>query len=199
MKVRCTKDGIDTVSKIIAKGGIIIFPTDTVYGIGCDPYNKKSVESIYKIKHREPEKLFPVLGYSVDILKKIAAFDENAQKIIRNFWPGQVTIVTKIKDEKIKTSMGLDKKIAVRVPNNECILSLLKECHLLIGTSANISGQNSFSNADDCIKNLKDYDAIIDGGEIQSKGESTIIECVDEQVKILRKGSVSEEEIFKKL
>ena len=199
LKVECTKDGIDVASKIIIQGGIAIFPTDTVYGIGCDPYNKKSVEKIYKIKQRKREKLFPVLGYSVEELEKIAMFNENSRTIIENFWPGQITIVTKIKDEKIKSAMNLDDKIAIRIPNNECVLSLLEKCRLIVGTSANISGEGSFTNSDDCLKNLKEYDVIVDGGKIQSKGESTIVECIDNSVKILRKGSISEEEILKKL
>ncbi len=103
-------------------------------------------------------------------------------------------MILRVKDEKIKKSLDLDEKIAVRVPNNQCVLSLLKECRLLVGTSANISGSDSFTNPDEC-KNLSGYDLFIDGGVISSKGESTIIEIQEDKIKIVRKGSVSEEEI----
>ena len=97
--------------------------------------------------------------------------------------------------EQIQKSLELDDKIAVRVPNNQCVLALLKECKLLVGTSANISGTASFNDPKECSKNLSGYDLLIDGGIISSKGESTIVEIEDGNVKILRKGSISEEEI----
>ena len=93
--------------------------------------------------------------------------------------------------------MGLNKKIAVRVPNNQCVLSLLKECKLLVGTSANISGTAPFTDPDECIKGITGYDLLIDGGIISSQGESTIVEIEDGDIKIVRNGSVSEEEIRK--
>ena len=106
MKVSCNSTGINTAVKIIKNGGIAIFPTDTVYGIGCDPYNKIAVESIYKIKNRVPSKLFPVLGYSKNELDKIAEFDERAEKIAEKFWPGRITLILKLKDDKIKQTIS---------------------------------------------------------------------------------------------
>ena len=91
--------------------------------------------------------------------------------------------------------MGLDKKIAVRVPNNQCVLSLLKECKLLVGTSANISGTAPFTDPNECSKDLIKYDLLIDGGIIPSRKESTIVEIVGDDIKILREGNVSEMEI----
>ena len=93
--------------------------------------------------------------------------------------------------------MNLKEKIAVRVPNNQCILSVLKTCKFLIGTSANVSGSKSFTDPNDCERELDGYDILIDGGIISSKGESTIIEFDDNGCKILRAGSISEEEIKK--
>jgi L-threonylcarbamoyladenylate synthase len=197
LRVECDSEGIKKAANAIKSGSVIVFPTDTVYGIGCDPYDIKAVELIYKIKNRDPQKLFPVLGFSQDELEKIAVFTPDMKKIIEKFWPGPITVITKLKDDKIRRSMSLKDKIAVRVPNNECILSLLKECKLLIGTSANISGSESFTDPNDCEKKLDGYDMLIDGGKILSEGESTIIEFDENGYKILRKGSISEEEIQK--
>ena len=195
MRISCNNVGIQKAVQIINKGGIVIFPTDTVYGIGCDPYNQKGVLSLYKIKKREKTKPFPVIGYSKKELEKIAEFNPLAEKIAEKFWPGPITLILKVKDKKIQKSLDLDGKIAVRVPKNECVLALLKECKLLVGTSANISGTTPFNDPKECDKNLSGYDLLIDGGIISSQGESTIVEIENNDVKILRKGNVSEEMI----
>ncbi len=195
MKVNCDKEGIEKASQIINQGGIAVFPTDTVYGIGCNPYNRDSVRKIYEIKSRDISKPFPVLVYSKEIAEKIAFFDEFTKKIVEKFWPGTLTIILKLTDAELKKSLNVTDKIAVRVPNHKCTLELLKKCNFLVGTSANISGQSSFTNPDECFKNIQKYDVFVDGGIITSKTESTIIEIENEKIKIIREGSLSYEEI----
>ena len=197
MRISCNNIGIQKAVQIINEGGIVIFPTDTVYGIGCDPYNQKAVLSLYKIKKREKTKPLPVIGYSKKELEKIAEFNDKAEKIAEMFWPGAITLILKVKDENIKKSLGLGKKIAVRVPNNQCALSLLKECKLLVATSANISGTTSLTDPNDCKRDLNGYDLLIDGGILSDNGESTIVEIDGNKIKIVRSGSVSEEELKK--
>ena len=186
MRISCNNVGIQKAAKIINKGGIVIFPTDTVYGIGCDPYNQKAVLSLYKIKKREKTKPLPVIGYSKKELEKIAEFNDKAEKIAEMFWPGAITLILKEKDENIKKSLGLGKKIAVRVPNNQCALSLLKECKLLVATSANISGTTSLTDPNDCKRDLNGYDLLIDGGILSDNGESTIVEIDENKLRVLR-------------
>jgi len=195
LRVSCDKEGIEKAFQIINKGGVAVFPTDTVYGIGCDPYNIESVKKIYQIKSRDISKPLPVLVYSREIAEKIAIFNETAKKIVEKYWPGQLTIIVMIKDLELKKSLNLSNKIALRVPDHQCTLSLLKKCNFLVGTSANISGDGSFTNPEDCLKNITDYDIFLDGGVISSKSESTIIEIEDEKIKIIRKGSLSYEEL----
>ena len=197
MRISCNNAGIQKAVQIINKGGIVIFPTDTVYGIGCDPYNQKGVLSLYKIKKREKTKPFPVIGYSKKELEKIAEFNDKAEKIAELFWPGPITLILKVKDENIRKSLGLGKKIAVRVPNNQCVLSLLKECKLLVATSANISGTTSLTDPNDCKRDLNGYDLLLDGGILSDDGESTIVEIDRNKLRIVRSGSVSEEELKK--
>lgn len=197
MKVSCDEKGIESAYKIIQEGGIAIFPTDTVYGIGCDPYNKESVKKIYDIKSRDISKPFPVLAFSKDVAEKIVSFDEFTKKIVERFWPGPLTLILKLKDENLKKSLNLNDKIAIRVPNHKCTSDLLKKCNFLVGTSANISGQKSFTNAEECFKSIQNFNIFIDGGSIQSETESTIIEIENEKINILREGSVSKEELFR--
>ena len=196
MKVNCDRKGIEKASQIINQGGVVIFPTDTVYGIGCDPYNKASIEKIYKIKSRCITKSVPVLTYSIETAERIAQFDQLAKKIVKKFWPGPLTIILKVTDEKIKKSLNLKNKIAIRVPDHKCTLELLKKCNYLVGTSANISGDLPHTNPKECLKKMQDYDVFVDGGMITSNGESTIIEIENEEIKIIREGSLTKEEIL---
>jgi len=195
LKVDCNIKGIEKTSQIIENGGIAIFPTDTVYGLGCNPYNSSAVKKIYEIKSREKIKSLPVLASSLEIVKKITCVDSFTEKIIEKYWPGPLTLILKLTDQKLKKSLELNDKIAVRIPDSECTLKLLEKCNLLVGTSANISGDTSFTDPDECIKNIKNYDVFLNGGTITSKGESTIIEIENEEIKIIREGALKKEEI----
>ena len=193
MKVKCDEQGIEKASEIIKDGGVVVFPTDTVYGIGCDPYQKKSVDRIYQIKGRPESKPFPVLVYSLDVASEIAEFDTDSKRIAEKFWPGPLTLILKLKDEKLKKSLNLNEKIAIRVPNNQCLLNLLKRSKLLVGTSANLSGEPSLTKSQDCYQKIREFDVFLDGGDIQNGGESTILEIEQGKPIIHREGPLKEE------
>lgn len=195
MIVACDPVGIKLASSTVKKGGIVVFPTDTVYGIGCDPRNPKAVDAIYRIKKREESKNLPVLGYSKKEISEIAIFDKLSNKIADKFWPGPVTLVLKLKDKKIKESMKIDDKIAVRVPNHPCVLSLLKECKIIVGTSANYSGSQPFFDSKNLLGNFSGFDVFLDGGRIPDSNESTVVEIVEGDLKILRPGKITKTEI----
>jgi L-threonylcarbamoyladenylate synthase len=197
LKVKCNKEGIEKASKIIKSGGIVVFPTDTVYGIGCNPYNKEAIQKIYKIKSRESSKSFPILAFSKDVAAKIVEFDKNAEKIAEKIWPGPLTLILKLTDEKLKASLNIDNKIAIRVPKHQCTLELLEKCNFLVGTSANISGTGPFRNPEECYQNIQDFDLFLDGGTITGGGESTIIEFEEGKLKIHREGVLTRKEIMK--
>ena len=195
MKVNCNDEGIRKSVEIIENGGVIIFPTDTVYGIGCNPYDVNAVKKIYEIKLREKTKSLPVLASSIEIVKQITIMDEFTEKIVKKYWPGPLTLILKLKDKNLKKSLNLEDKIAVRIPNSVCTLKLLNKCNLLVGTSANVSGDSSFTNPQECMKNVKNYDVFVDGGTITSKGESTIIEIENEKIHVIREGALKKEDI----
>ncbi len=197
MKVKCDKEGIEKAAKVTREGGIVVFPTDTVYGIGCDPYNKKSVDKIYQIKGRPKTKPFPILAYSFDVASEIVEFDKDSKKIADKFWPGPLTLILKLKDERLKESLNLKEKIAIRVPKNLCLLNLLKNSKFLIGTSANISGEDSFTISQDCYQKIRECDIFLDGGDIENKGESTILEMDQGKPIFHRIGGLKKEEIIR--
>ena len=112
MKISCSDADIQIAAKAINDGATVVFPTDTVYGLGCNPYNHDAVQSIYEIKKRNKTKPFPVIGYSKKELEKIAEFNPLEEKIAEKFWPGPITLILKVKDKEIQKSLELDGKIA---------------------------------------------------------------------------------------
>jgi len=196
--ISCDDHETNFIIDAYENGKIIAFPTDTVYGVGCDPFNKESISRIYNLKKREGGKRFPILGLSKTELEKIVEFNSDAEKISERFWPGQVTLVLPIRKEIIE-KIENNGKLAVRVPNNKCILSILKQCKLIVGTSANISGEKSILDSNEIKTKLSEIDLLVDGGKIISSGESTIIDFVNNELKIIREGSISKDEIEKEL
>jgi L-threonylcarbamoyladenylate synthase len=159
------RDDLQKCASLIDGGSIVVFPTDTVYGIGCDPLNGSSVLNLYKIKNRPLEKHLPILTNSVSNLTDMVELTDNAKKLINCFWPGPLTLILKVKDNSfIAHKYAFDKTIAIRIPNNKCTLDLIRmtKNKLLVGTSANLSGQSHFSKINDLLKtDLKGYDAVV--------------------------------------
>jgi L-threonylcarbamoyladenylate synthase len=178
---KCSKnDDLRKCASLVDKGSIIIFPTDTVYGIGCDPLNNISVLKLFQIKNRPMDKYLPILSSSVSDLSNFVEFTKDAEKLIKYLWPGPLTIVLKIKENSSLDSnrYAFDKTVAVRIPNNKCTISLIQmtKNKLLIGTSANLSKQNPLIHLRDLNKSsLQGYDAIVDGDELSSSFASPLI------------------------
>ena len=140
-----------------------------------------------------------MLAYSKDEASKIAVFDDISNKMADKFWPGQLTLVLKLKDNEIKKAMNLHDNVAVRVPNHPCVLALLRECKLVVGTSANFSGNPSFSDSKKVQENFSGYDIFLDGGTISNSTSSTIVEVKNGAWEILRQGKITKEEIISSL
>ena len=191
--------GITLAIESIKNGGVVIFPTDTVYGIGCDPYNEDAVERIYQLKNRDSTKPLPILGYSKRILENIVEFDETTNRITEKFWPGRLTIVLPLKDDKLKKLSRGTNTLAVRVPNNKCVLAFLKKCELVVGTSANISGKEPFTDPQNIENDFIDCDIFLNDGIIHSSGASTVIKIENGEIVILRSGDISENDLVGEL
>tara|TARA_B100000029_G_scaffold219645_1_gene217349 strand:- start:60 stop:659 length:600 start_codon:yes stop_codon:yes gene_type:complete len=194
--VSCDEKGIERIVIAYENGEIIAFPTDTVYGLGCNPFNNESTSKIFELKNRDGGKKFPILGVTKKELERIVEFNPEAEKIAESYWPGQVTLLLPIRKE-IANKIENNGKLAVRVPGNECVLSILKRCRLIVGTSANISGEKSIFDSNEVKIKLPKVDVLLDGGKIVSSGESTIVDFVNGELKIIREGSVSKENIEK--
>ncbi|MGD1837194.1 MAG: L-threonylcarbamoyladenylate synthase [Nitrososphaeraceae archaeon] len=185
---------------LIKKGKIIVFPTDTLYGIGCDPYNSIAVKKIFDIKKRIKNKPLPILTNSIENAKQIIEINERGIKLISKFWPGALTIIGNLIDEKISSVVtGDTKKLGVRIPNCSCTLKLLNRCKFLIGTSANISNMKPYVNANELLESsLSDYDAIIvdNNNDPKNTKGSTIVDITNYKLKIVREGDIEAKQIY---
>lgn len=178
------------------KNRVIIYPTDTVYGIGASVYDKEGIKRIYDIKHRPLDKPLAVLCANIEQIDEIAYLTKDARKLIEAFMPGALTIILKSKD-KIKESMGFD-TIGVRIPNYKLAIEILERNGPMATTSVNESGAPSINNYDE-IK--EDYDDLVDlivppSGEKTSSLASTVVDITG-PVKLLRQGGISLAEIQK--
>ena len=181
---------IHNLAQIVNDGGIVAYPTDTVYGLGCNPYMPDSVEKIFKLKIRENKPL-PLLCDSLDSALKIASFDKISLKLAEEFWPGPLTILVPLKDDSLKSLTRGSEFIGLRVPNHDDSLLLISECGgYLVGTSANLSGYNSNHSASSVISQLPDVDAILINDIEDNSKESTIIKVENGEIIILRLGSI---------
>jgi L-threonylcarbamoyladenylate synthase len=197
---KCTEDAVARCASVIKNGGVVVFPTDTIYGIGCDPYNDQSVERIFAIKGRDEKKPLPVLAYCTQDAENLVSLGDAGRILAKEYWPGALTIVAPITDSKI--SRGVTAKgnsLAVRVPANKCTLSLLKRCRYLVGTSANPSGFKPLKSAQEVLESrLESYDALLDGGPVEKGVESTVVDVIG-RPKVLREGAIKASEVLELL
>lgn len=193
-----TKENIEKAAKIIRKGGLVAFPTETVYGLGADAMNADAVGRIYEAKGRPSDNPMIVhISRASDIGQLTPMLSPQIVEIIDNFWPGPLTIVVKKKpDVPDRTTGGLD-TVAVRLPDSEVARELISaSCCPIAAPSANLSGGPSPTRAQDVIDDMNGrIDAIITGEDCRVGIESTVLDLSGEEPVILRPGIITAEAI----
>jgi len=192
-----SSDAIRRALEILRAGGLVAFPTDTVYGVGSLAFDRKAVESIYTAKDRPIEKAIPVLIGDTDDLDKIAMDIPNmALKLASHFWPGPLTILVP-KQPGLPEAVSATSTVGVRVPDHEVARALLRAAGPMAVTSANISGQANPTTAEEVFTQLNGrIGLIIDGGKTPGGVPSTLVDCSGENIRILREGPIAEEELL---
>ena len=188
------------VAEIIKNGGIVVFPTETVYGIGVNSFDKEAIKRLYEIKQRPEDKPISLLVSSVEMIEQVAKdITELEYALIKEFFPGPLTIILNKKDivPDIVTAGG--STIGVRMPENEIALKLIEYSGVPIAApSANISGNPSGTELNTIMNEFKEnVDCYIDGGKSKIGFASTIVQVIDGVPHILREGSISKEQIEK--
>lgn len=199
------RNGIDYIkiqepSEIIKKGGIVIFPTETVYGIGANGLDEKAVKKLYEIKQRPLNKPISLLVSNMNMVNQIAQdITELEYKLMEKFFPGPFTIILKKKHIVSNIVTAGQDTVGIRMPSGEISRKLVEYANVPIATpSANISGRPSGTNLEQIMKDFDGkVDYFIDGGESKLGIASTIVKVIDGIPHILRQGTITKEQIEK--
>lgn len=189
---------IETAISMLVHGGVIAFPTDTVYGVACDLWNSEAIEKVFTAKRRSKDKPLPILVGEQEQLSQITELSQvnpNTITLLKHFWPGAMTVIMP-KQASIPENLSPFDTIGVRMPNHSRLLELLKKTGPLAVTSANISGQDNPTTAKEVFTQLGGrIDLILDGGKTRSEIPSTVIASTPDGFNILRQGAITEAQI----
>jgi L-threonylcarbamoyladenylate synthase len=190
----CTDRAIKEGAKLLREGKVVIYPTDTLYGVGCNALDEEAIKRVFKLKKRDSNKPLSIALCDLKMLRRYASFDDKAMKVMEKFFPGPVTFILRKKGlPDILT--GGSEKVGVRIPEDRTALKLIMEAEVpIVTTSANVTGRASAKTAEKALEELPDADLALDGGK-RSGLPSTIIDLTCHPPEILREGGKSASEV----
>ncbi|MEM3737142.1 MAG: L-threonylcarbamoyladenylate synthase [Candidatus Bathyarchaeia archaeon] len=193
--LRVSEESLERAAGVVRGGGLVIYPTDTVYGLGCNPFDEPAVTRLLKVKGRV-DKPLPILVGSLEDAAELAELSTVAYKVVERYWPGALTLVVRAKVKLPGIKLG---SVGLRMPGHRVALKLIRLCGgSLVGTSANISGMPSPLTAEEAASQLGDkVDLIIDGGRTSLGLSSTVLDLTGDRPKVLRAGPVAPAELLR--
>jgi L-threonylcarbamoyladenylate synthase len=190
---RVRRDAVDRAARVIRRGGVILYPTDTIYGLGCDACNEKAVRKVFGIKRRAKGNAALVLVRNGEMVSELVAeIPAIAREYMRRFWPGPLTLVLRARRHLNRYITSARGTIGIRIPANSFCLKLLSEVRTpLVSTSANISGNPDTMEAAELTALFRSkVDLIIDAGPLPPSGPSTVVDVTGAEPVILREGAI---------
>ncbi len=185
------KSKTDVAVKVLLKNGVVIFPTDTVWGIGASIKKPKAIKKLYKIKKRDPKKPIAVLVADLKMAKRYGIFTKPALALANKYWPGGLTIIVKAKGTVPEEILRERRTIGLRQPNHKQVLFLIKKLRAgLVATSANFSGQPDNAKKSQLNPKLIKLADYIMAGENKGNKASTVIDTTVKPFKIIRPGEL---------
>lgn len=185
--------------EVLNNGGVIAFPTDTVYGVACALWDPEAIEKVFAIKERSKDKPLPILigrRQQLAQVTKLSQISERTNILMKHFWPGAMTVIVP-KHESLPVNLSPFETVGLRMPNHTGLLELLALTGPLAVTSANKSGQENPTTAEEVFAQLgNEIEVILDGGKTNSTIPSTVIASTPDGFDILRQGAITQEEIF---
>ena len=192
--VKADKKGLQAAVEVLAAGGIVVFPTETSYGLAADATNSRAVARVYKIKKRSREKSLSIIVADLKMIGQYALVTSLARKLANRFLSAPLTLVVKLRrgsGSKLASNISSNGKIAFRVSSNKFARSLASELGKPItATSANLSGNKPVFSLHGA-KKLKGIDLAVDAGKLPQRKPSTIIDCTSGMPHVLRQGESS--------
>lgn len=189
-------EAIERAVEVLAAGGLVAFPTDTVYGLAAHPENRRAVAHIYEVKQRSHRSPIALLLSDEAPLSRVTIFPEAARPLIRRFWPGGLTLVLP-RTEAVSEEISPEPTVGVRIPNLRLAIDLIRAAGgVLAVTSANRSGNPPALTADEVLEEVGgQIELIVDGGSCWGGVPSTVLDCTVWPPAVLRHGAVPEEAI----
>jgi L-threonylcarbamoyladenylate synthase len=183
---------VEHALRILGAGGLVAFPTDTVYGVGALAFDGAAVERLYWAKDRPASKAIPILlGTAGDMAAVAEDVPDMALRLAERFWPGPLTLVVR-KAARVPESVSAGVTVGIRVPDHAVALTLLQAAGPMAVTSANLSGQAPARTAEEVVAQLETkVDLVVDGGTTPGGIASTVVDCTGEAPRILRPGPIA--------
>lgn len=180
---------IQRVVEYLREGGVVAYPTDTIYGIGCDIFNSKGLQKIYRLKQRDPKKPFSFICSDLSDITNYAQVSNFAFKILKQHLPGPYTFVLEATRHAPALVTTRQRTVGIRIPAHPITLAIVRELgHPLVTTSVNPSGENPLLTPDDIDDAFgKQLDCVVDGGVLLGE-PSTVISLVGDRIELLRQG-----------
>ena len=191
----------DTIGKAAAsmkKGGLVVFPTSSFYGLGTEAFNAEAVDKIFRVKNRDPQKPVLILVASLaDVATLVRSIPKTAMRLIEAFWPGSLTLVFHAADLLPSNLTGYTGKVGIRLASHPVASALITAMGgPITGTSANLSGKGSCTTVAEIDRHIKDQvDLVLDAGKLAGGKGSTVVDVTQDPPKILREGAVGPEKV----
>lgn len=187
---------IAEVAKEITAGNLAVYPTETVYGIGADVFNEVAVKNLFIAKKRPFDMALSVAVSDRNMMEKIAVLDDNADKLIKAFLPGPLTIIIEKNPDVPDLVTSMSKKVGIRIPDHPVAMEIIKRTGPIVATSANLHSNPDATDIDAAVRDLGQSVSIyVDSGPSKLKKPSTIVWIMDGQVEIVRQGAIAIKEI----
>ncbi|MDN5357790.1 MAG: L-threonylcarbamoyladenylate synthase [Candidatus Methanomethylophilaceae archaeon] len=191
-----TMSAVAIAAEDIAAGRLVVYPTETVYGVGADVFNQKAVKKVFMAKNRPFDMPLSVAVTDKKMMEQVAILNENADRLIDAFLPGPLTIIIKKNTQISDMVTAGSEKVGVRIPDNPIALELVRRCGPIVATSANTHSHPDSVVVDSAVKDLGDKVATyLDSGECTLGKPSTIVWLYKGEVEIVRQGAISKDQI----
>jgi len=192
---------IDEAARVIRQGGVVAFPTDTLYGLAVDPFSSAAIERLFAVKGRSASNAIALIAADVDqVTAQIGPLPPTAQRLATEYWPGPLTMLLARPASVPAELTGGSDRVGVRVPDHDVARALCRACgHVLTATSANISGEPPSNDPDHiaAVFASSEVDLLLDGGRTPGGPPSTIVDVLDDgMLHLIRPGAIDWEEIW---
>lgn len=199
--LRESEEAIVEAARIMLDGGTVIFPTDTVYGLGCDATNEAAVRKIFRLKRRDGKKPLSIIVRDLEMVKKVAFVDRKLERVLKSVWPGAVTVILWRRHKLPDVLTAGQEKIGLRIPDYKFTFCLSENMgRPYVATSANLAGEPPTTKIADILnyfnENTHKPDLILDGGDLKHSEPSTVLDLTGPKPRIIRIGPVSKNKLM---